>query len=304
MSIALAFASALAVMLAAVATAQLTHHPTITEQVNALLAPVAPTARPLVSHRSLRQSIERRLHRAGIHVAPARALSYYLGACAALSLVLALTSHVPWLAVLMGVGLPTAAANVILTRRSERRQRRLDAQVLALLGSLVGLVGVGQRIQVAIAQATLEIGPPLRPELDVLVRQLETDAPLGDALMERAERLANMEFQSLAEAVALFEKSGGNLLGVLERLEAQVAAKQAAREQITSRLAQAKLVRSLMMGFPIVVVLLEMVSNRKEVHDLTTPPGLVALLGAAVFIALGAVVSRLMLSRIERLVER
>jgi len=302
MSVALAFLGAISVLLLSLGVMAFLRKPSLREELERIQ--IAQTSGSS-SHvrQSARKKFQAKLDRAGIRLSPINVLTYYVLTCVVLVMLLSLTSGVPWLALLLGVGVPTVSLSLALGRLADRRQAKLDRQVLRMLTILVSLTAVGQPVEAAMEQAADEIGNPLGHELGLIVQQVRVGTPLPIALQSAAKRLGNRHFASLSDAVSLFSQSGGNLLPILRKLEEQVSIKLRNQASISAKLAQTRLVKLILELAPVGLLLIEMLVARSQIHGLSHHLGLVCLIGALVLVVLGAGISGQMIKRTERLAE-
>ncbi len=123
-----------------------------------------------------------------------------------------------WLPLLGAVVLcAVPLANVILgqqhAKRVNRIEEQLDGWVTSLANALKATPAIGDSLQ-----ATLTIvEPPIRDEIDLILKEYHLGTPLDRALTLGAERIGSRSVRTVMSTLVVARSSGGNLPHTLER---------------------------------------------------------------------------------------
>lgn len=218
--------------------------------------------------------------------------------------VVAAVSGQPAIGILVGILLPPLSWYAVLSTAADRRQRALENDLVRFLASLSTMVGVGRDIASAIGEVAVRLAGPLGKELTLVSHQLDMGVSLSEALAASSHRVQLGEYSSFCQAVTLSQESGGNVLPVLRHLLASLVERHRARADLKSKLAELKLVKNVMIVFPVLLLTLYSLASKAQLNGLMHGDGLVAGIGAAIFYILGVFVTQTMLHHAEGLVER
>jgi tight adherence protein B len=92
---------------------------------------------------------------------------------------------------------------------ADRRLRRADAQLPEMLDQVGRSLRSGASLHLALADAASAAERPLRPDLDLVQREVAAGAPLVDALDRWAERAPRRPVRLVVAALAACAESGG-----------------------------------------------------------------------------------------------
>jgi tight adherence protein B len=107
-------------------------------------------------------------------------------------------------------------AGVVIARARRSRaalQRRdlLDRQLGEAIDTIAAAVRAGLSVRRAVVEAARDVEPPLRDELESVVRRLETGEPLDAALARLDDILRLSDARLVVTALAVHRRSGGDL---------------------------------------------------------------------------------------------
>jgi tight adherence protein B len=125
-------------------------------------------------------------------------------------------------------------------RRLGRRREATPDAMGSSVAAMAAAVRAGLSLPLALAYAAEEAEEPLRSELDELVERVRLGTPLDLALERWADR-GGEDARLVAGALLLHRRTGGGLPAVLDRVAATLLDRAAARRELRSLTAQARL---------------------------------------------------------------
>ncbi|MCO4769763.1 MAG: type II secretion system F family protein [Deltaproteobacteria bacterium] len=224
------------------------------------------------------------------------------------SLGLAIAAQVgTWIAgapVLAGalMGLAGAAAPFIYLFRAKRiRARRITDDLPRALRALSRLANAGQGPAQAIRETALELQGPLARELGRAFAEQRDGRPLRQALEAMTDRVPDsVDLRILIVALVLSTEAGGDLGGLLERIETTLSSRIALAQKARAQQAQARLAAGILAAMPPLGVLgVALVQPDHFMEGWADPLGKVLYLSAGAWMTVGMVVVLLLLRRIR-----
>lgn len=239
-----------------------------------LVAGLAVTAWALATYRSDRVMAERRdpwatratgaIDALAARVAPvfegtgtSLTETQLLGAWAACALLpppilIALGAPLPVVAITLAAGALAPA----LWARAARRRARLRFE--STLGSALPLVSSNLRGGLSFRASLVPVGEsmpePLRGELARLGADIDSGAPIEEALARMAERNHSKDVALLASAVVAQRQTGGNLADVIDSVAGAVRDRCELRMQVRSKTAEARTSAKILAALPALVL--------------------------------------------------
>lgn len=110
-----------------------------------------------------------------------------------------------------------AAPRPWLTHRRARRTTQIEAQLDGWLFGLASVMRATPAPGQAIEYSTALVAPPLRDELDTMVKEQRLGVALDQALARMAARIGSRTVQSALGTLRIGQASGGDLPEILER---------------------------------------------------------------------------------------
>ncbi len=147
-------------------------------------------------------------------------------------------------------------AGRLISRGARRYRLALAAAVPEIARGLADGIGSGGSIRRGLLDLAPTLEGPAATELGRVCADLELGVPPRLALGEMAARSGSNEVGELVAAIASQERSGGDLVGLLERLAAAAEARGRARDEARSATAQARLTGGMVVAMPFAVGLL------------------------------------------------
>ncbi|MFN7360651.1 type II secretion system F family protein, partial [Brevundimonas sp.] len=138
---------------------------------------------------------------------------------------------------------------------------------------------------------------PLGPEFQRLVEAIGVGMTLGQALDKMYERMPSPELRFRAIVMAIQQKTGGNLGEALSNLSTVLRARRMMGEKVKALSSEAISSAGIIGSLPIVVMTLVMVASPDYMSRMFTDPrGHAMLLGSGVWMGLGVLVMKKMIS--------
>lgn len=186
-------------------------------------------------------------------------------------------------------------AGRLISRGARRYREGLERAVPEIARGLAAALGSGGSIRRALADLAPTLEGPAAVELGRVCADIELGVPPRDALAAMAERSGSEEVRELIAAVGSQERSGGDLVALLQRIGEAAEARQRVRAEARSATAQARLTGGMVVAMPAAAGLL---------IELVQPGFVGALLGdplAAVLVAAALLLQVLAWLVIQRL---
>ncbi|MEY2934262.1 MAG: hypothetical protein RL033_5011 [Pseudomonadota bacterium] len=101
--------------------------------------------------------------------------------------------------------------NLWLSRARKRRSERLEEQLDGWLTTLTNALSANPSLGDAIASTISLMDPPIRDEVDLVIKENTLGMPLDDALERAAVRSQNRVFRSAMTTLKIARNTGGNL---------------------------------------------------------------------------------------------
>ncbi|MBM3673591.1 MAG: VWA domain-containing protein [Actinobacteria bacterium] len=243
------------------------------------------------------RSLNIALERAGIAMRPAEFVVVMITAAfSALAIVSLLTNL---LVGLVAAGLTLLAARWVVSHQANRRSRRFGDQLEETLPLISSSLRAGFGLMHAIDAVASESESPTAEEFRRVVTESWLGRDLTGSLEAMAERVDNDDFRWVVQAIEIHRQVGGDLVEVLDNVEATIRDRNQIRRNIRALSAEGVLSAIILFVLPFAMVVALQVVNPGYLHELTSSTiGLMMLGGAGVLMLVGG----LWLRRITRLV--
>ena len=119
---------------------------------------------------------------------------------------------------LVGFMLPVIVAIVARTRR----QDKMTSQIPPMLEELARAAKTGRSVEQSLRMVTADTPDPLGAEMKLATGRIEMGIPLKDALRDLPRRTGLMTLGLMCMTLVVQHQTGGDLVGVLERLSRTV----------------------------------------------------------------------------------
>jgi len=197
------------------------------------------------------------------------------------------------MAVVFGAGLPRWIVGFI----GKRRMKKFSGEFANAVDVLVRGIKSGLPVHECFKIIGRESPAPLGPEFQRLVEGIGVGLTLEQALERMFERMPTPELRFFSIVIAIQQKTGGNLAEALTNLTTVLRARRMMGEKVkalsSEALASAGIIASLP---PVVMGLIMMTAPAYMTVIFTDPRGQMMLLGAGVWMTMGVLVMKKMIS--------
>jgi Flp pilus assembly protein TadB len=145
---------------------------------------------------------------------------------------------------------PLGAKALLILRASSRRAKFAD-QLDDALTLLSGSLRAGHSLLRAVDAVSKEIDAPTSEELARVVNETRIGRDLGDALAGTAARMRSMDFEWVAQAIAINREVGGNLSDVFDQVGATIRERNQIRRQVKALSAEGRISALVLIALPI-----------------------------------------------------
>lgn len=173
-----------------------------------------------------------------------------------------------------------------LLGKAQRRRDAFEAELPNFLAVTAGALRSGLPLSQAIDAAAREAKSELGFQMNRVVREISLGATVESALKEVSSRMRSQAFASLASAVEIQRKAGGNLSDILDRTAETVRARLELRQEVKSLAAEGLLSAKVLTALPVGMFLFLIVTRREFVAVLWQSGGGLLVLGIAISLIL------------------
>lgn len=192
----------------------------------------------------------------------------------------------------IGIGIIGFAAPLLyfMKKRNDKRNAFSLQFGDALLMISNGLRS-GFSFQQAMRSVSKDMMPPISTEFKKVLNEIDYGMPQEEALKRMYLRLQNEDLKMLISALAIADKTGGNLSDVLSTISVTVQNRIKIRQEVKTLSAQGKMSSIIIGSLPIVIILIMMVMNPSYIDTLlNTGTGRMLLVIAAIMEVVGFIV--------------
>lgn len=131
-----------------------------------------------------------------------------------------------------------------------RFRRKIETQLSDFFSWLIQAMRAGLSLPKALETAALELPPPLRGELEIILERVHRGESLEEALLKTEASLKLPDFSLFVHSVLLLRHVGGNFVEHFENLSQLLRERQKVSEKIRTLTAQGKMQGTLLALFP------------------------------------------------------
>ncbi len=197
------------------------------------------------------------------------------------------------LAAVFGFGLPRWVVGFL----GKRRMKKFSGEFANAVDVIVRGIKSGLPVHDCFKIIARESPAPLGPEFQKLVEGLGVGLTLSQALDKMFERMPTPELRFFAIVIAIQQKTGGNLAEALGNLSTVLRARRMMGEKIKALSSEATASAGIIGSLPPVVMMLVMITTPAYMMLLFTDArGQFMLLGSAIWMGLGIMTMKKMIS--------
>jgi tight adherence protein B len=178
-----------------------------------------------------------------------------------------------------------------------QREKAFTREFAPAIDTIVRSVKSGLPVNEALKLVSTEIPEPVAGEFKLLVESLKVGVTMEDGLKRMYERVPTPEVNFLGIVMTIQQKSGGNLSEALTNLSGVLRDRKRLQGKIRAMSSEAKAGASIIGSLPPGVMTLIYVSTPTYIQPMfTVELGNLMLLGCAVWMAIGVLVMKKMVS--------
>jgi tight adherence protein B len=215
----------------------------------------------------------------------------------AFGLLSALTSATPPMRILLSVAFGVGGVYTWVNNQAKKRLAMLEEQLPEAVELIVRSLRVGHPLPSAIGIVAKEVADPLGSEMGFIADEAAYGRDIADSLRSLAARTDLQDMRFLAVAVAIQQKSGGNLAEILEGLSRVVRARFKLLRKVKAITAEARWSGIFLSAFPILALVAINVMKPDYYADVKDSAAFIpAAAVVCVFLVLNIVFMRIMVN--------
>ena len=155
-------------------------------------------------------------------------------------------------------------------KKQNDRRNAFSLQLGDALLTISNGLRAGFSFQQAMRSIAKDMMPPISTEFGKALNEIDYGMPQEEALKRMYVRLQNEDLKMLISALAIADKTGGNLSDVLFTISTTVQNRIKIRQEVKTLSAQGKVSSIIIGALPIAIILIMMVMNPDYIETLTT----------------------------------
>ncbi len=192
--------------------------------------------------------------------------------------------------VLFVVSIAVLGPFILMNIKSAQRLKRFHEQLPDALQLISGSLKAGYSFNQALSMVVDESKPPLSEEFRRMLSEMRMGITERKAMENLSDRVRSEYLEWTVMAINVQREVGGNLSEVLGTISDTIRERDRVMNHIKALTSEGKLSAVILIALPIIVGLLLMFLNREYMSLLfTTKIGILMLVGAGIFMILGAV---------------
>jgi tight adherence protein B len=175
-----------------------------------------------------------------------------------------------------------------LRSKADARRKQFTEQLEGTLQLIAGSLRAGYGVNQAINTVANEAEEPTAGEFSRVVAETRLGRDLDDSLAALADRMQNVDFEWVIDAIAIQRSVGGDLAEVLDTVGRTIRDRNHIRRQVQALSAEGRMSAFVLISLPFAIAGLISVTNPEYLSELTTTTvGRVILLVCAVLMGIG-----------------
>jgi len=258
----------------------------VTESRAALLERTVSLATDGLEHFNLMARVAGELERARLPLRPGEFVLAAGGGGAGLGVVIFLGTGQALLGVISAVAGPFLAWNFVKFKVA-RRRKAFEAQLPDALGLIASSLQAGHTALRAVQSMVEESEAPLSEEFERVVAETALGDPLVDALDRMSQRLDIEDLKMVVQAIRIQQNVGGKLADLLHTLAEFMRAREEIRREVKVLTAEGRMSAWVLGAMPVGLFFAVKTMSPGYLDPILRAPGVFALIGAAVSVAIG-----------------
>jgi tight adherence protein B len=258
----------------------------VTESRAALLERTVSLATEGLEHFNLMARVAGQLERARLPLRPGEFVLAAAGGGAGLGLVMFFVTGQALLGLIAAVAGPFLGWNFVKFKVA-RRRKAFEAQLPEALSLIASSLQAGHTALRSVQSMVEESEPPLSQEFERVVAETALGDSLVDALGRMAERLDVEDLAWVVQAIRIQQTVGGKLADLLYTLADFMRGREEIRREVKVLTAEGRMSAWVLGGMPIGLFFAVKTMNPEYIAPMLHAPGLFALIGAGISVAIG-----------------
>lgn len=188
-----------------------------------------------------------------------------------------------WLALLLGLIVGGVTPRLMLKHKQKERLRRFNDGLQDMITTVIGSLRVGFSFSQALKTVVDEADPPMKEEMETVLKEMQYGSSMEDALHALKERMPSEDLDLLIQAILIQRQVGGNLATILETIVQTIRDRNKIQRQIQTLTAQGRLSGVVIGLLPIVIGILLYLIEPDYIGTLVSHPLGWAMLAAGCF---------------------
>ena len=169
-----------------------------------------------------------------------------------------------------------------------KRRAAFNRQLPEALATMSNALRAGFSISQAFESVVEQGEPPVSEEFAILQRQLKIGMGFEDALESLAQRVGSDDLTLVTTAILISRKTGGNVTEIFDKISETIRGRQKIERKVKSLTAQGRLQGIVVSAMPVFLgVAMTVLKPKMMIPFLTSPAGVLAVLGMFALIAAG-----------------
>lgn len=161
---------------------------------------------------------------------------------------------------------------MIITRRRDKRRRKMEEQFPIALDVFTRALKAGHPVSAAMDLLTKEMEDPLGSEFGLVADEVAYGADLNSSLMDMADRWALPDIRMFAVSLSLQSETGGNLAEILGNLSTVIRDRHSMYLKVRALSSEGRMSGWVLSGLPVFTFLLLFTLNSKFFFDVASDP--------------------------------
>ncbi|MBD1372430.1 type II secretion system F family protein [Hazenella sp. IB182357] len=198
-----------------------------------------------------------RLTRASINLKPAEYGALFIVVIVGMLFFLYKAIEAPlWLSFLGATSLTPFASKMLLDSRKLLYVRKVDSQLSEVCRMLSSTARAGLSIPQGLEIVVKEMPPPIKDELEIIVRELRLGKDIELALKDLLSRVYSRDLQVFVNTLVIQRRAGGDLASVLNQMAKTLEERKIINKTIDASIAQSRFSAYLLPLISILIVLM------------------------------------------------
>ncbi len=169
-----------------------------------------------------------------------------------------------------------------------KRRAAFNRQLPEALATMSNALRAGFSLSQAFESVVEQGEPPVSEEFAILQQQLKIGMGFEDALESLSSRVGSDDLTLVTTAILISRKTGGNVTEIFDKISETIRGRQKIERKVKSLTAQGRLQGLIVSAMPIFLgVVMTLIKPKLMIPFLTSPTGVLAVLGMSVLIAVG-----------------